>query len=202
MIELIARHRTKFSQLLGCVLVLFFALSDKKLEHSHPLATGVMFIAGCVLVGCATVGRLWCAQYIAGYKTDTLVTVGPYSLCRNPLYFFSLLGGAGVGLCTESVTIVLVVLAVFAVIYPFTIMAEEKKLSAVFGDVYARYSRETPRFVPDVAKFREPAEYVVNTRVYRREVVDAMYFIWIVGFFEFVEVLIEAGITPTYFSIY
>ncbi|MDR1915698.1 MAG: isoprenylcysteine carboxylmethyltransferase family protein [Synergistaceae bacterium] len=202
MMELVARHRTKFSQLLGCALILVFAFSDKKLEHAAPFATGVMFILGCILVGCAMVGRLWCAQYIAGYKTSTLVTVGPYSVCRNPLYFFSFLGGIGAGLCSESLTIIAVILIVFAAIYPITIKTEERKLSGIFGEAYSRYSANVPRFIPDISKFREPAEYVVNTKVYRRELVDAMYFLWIVGFFEFLEVLIEAQIIPTYFSMY
>jgi uncharacterized membrane protein len=176
--------------------------SDRKLDNSAPLITGAMIITGCVLVGFATVGRLWCAQYIAGYKTVTLVTEGPYSICRNPLYFFSLLGGIGVGLFTESFTLVTIIAVVFAVIYPITIRTEERRLRSVFGDDYDRYTKSVPRFIPDLSKFHEPAKYAVNTEVFRREIVDAGFFTWIVGFFKAIEILTELLALPTYFSIY
>ena len=98
MMGLIERYRTKLSQALAVIFILVFAFSNNALERTYPAIPGVMMLAGCTLVGIATVGRLWCALYIAGYKTDKLITSGPYSMCRNPLYFFSLLGGIGVGL--------------------------------------------------------------------------------------------------------
>ncbi|MDR1944038.1 MAG: isoprenylcysteine carboxylmethyltransferase family protein [Synergistaceae bacterium] len=202
MFEFVVPHRTRISQLLGGVLILVFMFSDRKLESSAPVLTDLMIIAGCFLVGCATVGRLWCAQYIAGYKTDTLVTVGPYSICRNPLYFFSLIGGVGVGLCTESLILTAVIAVVFAVIYPITIGTEEQKLSHIFGEAYDNYVASTPRFLPDVSKFHEPAEYIVNTRAYRREIADAVYFVWAVGLFEFIEIFVKSQLLPAYFAIY
>ncbi|MDR1658443.1 MAG: isoprenylcysteine carboxylmethyltransferase family protein [Deltaproteobacteria bacterium] len=170
-------------------------------EHDSPLVTGIMFIVGCILVGFATAGRLWCAQYIAGYKDDVLVVEGPYSVCRNPLYFFSFLGGLGAGLCTESLVLSLTIVLVFAVIYPITIRSEEGKLSRIFGRAYDDYLK-VPRFFPKLSIFSEPKEYVVNTKVFRREIFDAMFFVWVVGLFEFFEILIELGNINTYFSIY
>jgi hypothetical protein len=155
-----------------------------------------------MLIGCAVVGRLWCAQYIAGYKSDRLVMEGPYSTCRNPLYFFSLLGGTGVGLCSKSLIITAVILAAFIVIYPITIRAEEKKLAAKLQEPYDRYKENVPRFIPNFSKFHEPIEYTVNTKAYRREAFDAICFIWIAALFELVNSLIEMRIMPTYFSIY
>ncbi|MDR1966608.1 MAG: isoprenylcysteine carboxylmethyltransferase family protein [Synergistaceae bacterium] len=202
MFEFVVPHRTRISRLLGGVFILVFMFSDRKLEYYAPIFSQIMIIAGCFLVGCATVGRLWCAQYIAGYKTNTLVTSGPYSMCRNPLYFFSLLGGVGVGLCTESLTLTAVIAAVFVAVYPMTIRAEERKLSHIFGEAYGNYAASTPRFLPDISKFNEPAEYTVNTKIFRREVVDAVYFAWAVGFFEFIEIFVELQLLPTYFSMY
>ena len=43
------------------------------------------------------VGRLWSTLYIGGRKSAEVVTGGPYSMTRNPLYVFSTLAAAGVG---------------------------------------------------------------------------------------------------------
>jgi len=198
----ISRWRTKLSQILGVVFVLIFIFSEKKLEYSAPFTADVMFAAGCVLIGVATVGRLWCAQYIAGYKTETLVTYGPYSVCRNPLYFFSFCGGVGVGFCTESITLTLLIVVVFALIYPVTIVNEERNRKKVFGAKSDKYVARVPRFIPKPWHFAKPEEYTVKPRVFRREAVDAMYFIWIVGLLEILENLIDMGFLPVLISIY
>ena len=160
-----------------------------------------MMLAGCALVGAATVGRLWCALYIAGYKTDKLITYGPYSMCRNPLYFFSLLGGIGVGLCTEYLTLAAVIAAVFAVIYPVTIKREEERLLSIYGDEYRAYMERVPRFIPNPRLLREPGQYVVNAAVFRREVCDAFCFAAAVGLFEMIEQFDEIGLIKTYFTL-
>lgn len=199
---IIARHRTRLSQLLGIIFLLVYTFSEKKLEQIVSLATETMFLTGCLLVGVATVGRLWCSQYIGGYKSDTLVTDGPYSICRNPLYFFSFLGGIGAGLCTESLTLSVIIATFFVIVYPITIKNEENYLSRNFGRVYRHYVSKVPCFFPKFSLYREPTEYIVNTRAFRREVVDAMYFVWIIGFFEFIEELIKLGMIKTYISFY
>jgi protein-S-isoprenylcysteine O-methyltransferase Ste14 len=200
--EFITRYRTKISQLFGIAYLLLFAFSNKKFETSAPTLTGIMIIAGCVLIGAAIVGRLWCAQYIAGRKTDCLITEGPYSVCRNPLYFFSLLGGLGVGLCTESLTLALIIPLAFAFVYPIIIRNEEKKLLTLHGEAFRLYTTSVPRFIPKWRLFHEPAQYVVNTKIYRREMMDALYFVWAVGLFEMIEELINIGVIKTVFTLY
>jgi protein-S-isoprenylcysteine O-methyltransferase Ste14 len=201
-VEFITRYRTKLSQILGLVYVLVFAFSEKKLETDMPVVTGIMIITGIVLVGSGIVGRLWCAQYIAGRKTESLITEGPYSVCRNPLYFFSLVGGTGVGLCTESVTLALTIPAVFAVIYPITILNEERVLRQTHGKAYDDYTSRVPRFLPKWKLFCEPLEYTVNTKIFRREMIDALWFAYVVGLFEMIEELVNGGVIKTLFALY
>jgi protein-S-isoprenylcysteine O-methyltransferase Ste14 len=202
LVEFIAKYRTKISQLLGVVYLLVFALSAKKFEIVSPLASEIMVGAGCVFIGIGIVGRLWCALYIAGHKAESLITVGPYSVCRNPLYLFSLLGGTGIGLCTESLTFTLIILLAFAVIYPVTVYAEERNLMKLHGESYRNYLASVPRFIPKWRLYREPAEYSVDTRVFRREMADALCFALVIAVFELLDGLIDMGIIKTLFSLY
>jgi protein-S-isoprenylcysteine O-methyltransferase Ste14 len=57
-------------------------------------------------------------------------------MCRNPLYFFSLIGAIGLGLASENLLILGLIMIFFLVYYPFTIIAEEAKLEITFGYSY------------------------------------------------------------------
>src|SRR5450759_2452543 len=52
-------------------------------------AIGIALIIVCII------GRSWSRLYVGWHKTRHLVSAGPYSVCRNPLYSFSILGAAG-----------------------------------------------------------------------------------------------------------
>ena len=171
-------------------------------EGADGIMTLVLFVAGMVLVGIASLGRMWCSLYIAGYKDETLITEGPYSVCRNPLYFFSLLGAVGVGLCTETLLFPLVFLVLFALYYPFVIKSEERRLKQLFGAQFDRYAGRVPAFFPRRCLFEEPESYRVNPAVYRVHIYSALWFVWIVGILEVVEGLREAGIIGTLWSVY
>ena len=202
MSDFITRHRTKISQLFGIAYLMAYIFSNRVLEADMPFVNDIMLIAGSFMIGAAVVGRLWRAQYIAGRKTTSLITEGPYSICRNPLYLFSLIGATGVGLFSGSVTLAAIIPIVFAAIYPVTIKREELDLLAIHGDAYRDYMRSVPRFIPKWRLFCEPPEYQVNTKIFRREMVDSLYFVWIVGLLKAAEVLVEKGIIKTFFTLY
>lgn len=159
--------------------------------HEETLISAVLFLASLALVGAATVGRLWCALYISGWKDSELITSGPYSISRNPLYFFSFLGFAGIGLATETFTLALALSIPFLLIYRPVIAREEAFLRARFGEKYEAYRAQTPKFLPAMRGYLEPQTYVVKPRVFRRTVIDAVWFVWFVGLIEFVEALHE-----------
>jgi protein-S-isoprenylcysteine O-methyltransferase Ste14 len=197
--SVIERGRTKLSRVFGILYILAFSFSERLLETGAHFVTQAMILAGSLLVGVAVIGRLWCALYIAGYKSGTLIKEGPYSICRHPLYLFSMLGALGVGLCTECLTLALAVLLAFAAAYPSAIRAEERRLREIFGEEYERYARAVPRFLPDFSLYREPLTYTVNTASFRREMRDSLLFVAAIGLFEIIESFGEAGvITPLY----
>lgn len=202
MSHFIAYYRTRLSQLFGLLFFFLVMFTSKKLDLVAPEISGVLFLIGCALVGIAIVGRLWCAQYIAGYKDNTLVREGPYSMCRNPLYFFSFLGTIGVGLCTESLALTAFLIVCFGLLYRSIIHTEETKLIRIFGEPYADYLREVPRFLPNPHLFHEPRLYEVVPGVFRHAAGDALWFVVAIGVMEFIEALQDTGLLPTLFSLY
>ena len=197
----IEKKRKIFSRLFAVALGVFILFSRSRLEE-YGLVSDLVFLIGIALAGVATVGRLWCSLYICGYKTKKLISLGPYSLCRNPLYFFSLLGGIGVGLATETLTVTLIILVAFLLYYPFMIRAEEKKLREIHGDDFERYVKKTPKIWPSFAGLNEPEEYTVRPKLFRKRVFDALWFVWIVGILEIIEALHECNIIPILFRLY
>lgn len=193
--DYIASHRIVVSRLFAVAFFLLIAVTQG--AHEGNILSSLLFLAGLVLVGIATVGRLWCSLYISGRKDTELITTGPYSLTRNPLYFFSLLGFVGLGLATETISLAVAFAVVFLLGYRRVIQREEEFLRRRFGQAFADYCARTPRFFPKLKGLREPEQYLVNPRLFRRTMGDVLWFVWLVGAIEFVEALHEFGfITP------
>jgi len=196
-----AKRRKRLSRLILWPLGLAIILTNSG-WHTHVVFAGFLFSLGCVLVAVASVGRLWCSQYICGYKTTHLITSGPYSLCRNPLYFFSSLGAIGVGLSTQTLTIPLVLVFMFAISYPTVIRFEEEKMSERHGVAFKDYVARVPRFFPRLKGLNEPESYVVVPAVFRSALLDAVWFTWIVGLVALAAALRSAGVLPTIMTLY
>ena len=182
-----AIHRILISRFFALVFLLLVIFTESAQQES--LVSDFLFLLGLLLVSLATAGRLWCAVYINGYKNKALVSEGPYSLTRNPLYFFSLIGFVGVGFATETFTIPLAALLLFGLLYPQVIKKEETKLRSLFGTAFDEYCARTPRFFPNLRLFREPESYSLDTRRFRRAIWDVLWFLWLVGLIEITEAL-------------
>ena len=188
---------------IAAVVVLFFLFTTQSLwETKSELMALFLFFAGMILVGIASLGRMWCSLYIAGYKDDKLVTQGPYSICRNPLYFFSMIGVLGIGCATETLTFPFIFILLFALYYPFVIKSEEKRLEQLFGVSFKQYTKSVPAFFPRFSTFSEPKDYLVKPTVYRRHIFSALWFVWLVGILELIEGLREIGLFPALWSVY
>ena len=190
--------RTPLTRIYVILLAFLAIVSTSKWD----ITGSFLFLSGTFLVGIATIGRVWCSMYISGYKSKSLITTGPYSLCRNPLYCFSFLGGVGVGLATETFTIPFLVIIVFVLYYPTVIQREQKRLSQLHNDKYKEYCDKTPCFLPSLSNFNEPAEYLSNPIIFRRSIFDNLGFIWLVGVARLISGLHHANIIPSYFSLY
>ena len=184
-----ATHRLLVSRVFA--VAFFLVVLAMESAHEGSLVSTFLFLLGLLLVGVATVGRLWCSLYISGRKNAELITTGPYSLSRNPLYFFSLLGFAGIGFASETVSLGAVLAVAMLIGYPAVIRQEEAVLRERFGADFESYCARVPRFLPKLSGYVEPETYTVNPRLFRRTMLDVIWFIWFVGILEFVEALHE-----------
>jgi protein-S-isoprenylcysteine O-methyltransferase Ste14 len=173
--RLFSQHRIAVSRVFGIAFVAAL-LGTGSLWQGTLVGRG-MFLGGIVLAASGMVGRIWCLTYSSGYKSSELVTLGPYSVSRNPLYFFSFVGLVGIGLATETVSLTLFLIVFFAMVYPAVIAAEEEFLRGKFGLAYVEYCNRTPRFLPRPGLFAEPESYVVQPRTLRRSLGGVIWFI-------------------------
>ena len=113
-----------------------------------------------------------------------------------------MIGGAGLGLATETLLIPVVIVILFLVYYPSVIRSEERRLLSLHGERFEAYRRNTPAFFPKLSLLQEPETYTVNPRIFKRNIFRALWFIWLVGILEIIEALHETGVLPIYFKIY
>lgn len=188
---------TRIFSILLIPLILFTAPSwpaDGSIEFA-------LKFSGLVLIIIGSYGRIWSYLYICGRKTKTLVTSGPYSITRNPLYLFSFIGATGIGLASENLAIMALVVISFLVIYPIVIRAEEYKLEVAHGEKFSEYAASVPRFIPRSISIVEPTSYNINLKKFRVIFFEAMWFVWLYLILLLVERAQEYDILPILWKI-
>jgi protein-S-isoprenylcysteine O-methyltransferase Ste14 len=155
------------------------------LEH-----LGLALIAACIL------GRAWCTLYIGGRKAHELVEIGPYSLMRNPLYFFSFMGALGVGMQSGSLTIGLFFLGIALAVFLPVVRREEAILQGMFGDPFSAYRARVPRFWPRITAWRDAKAVTFSPGLFYVTLRDGLVFLCAVPFFELIDVLQRYHILP------
>jgi hypothetical protein len=113
-----------------------------------------------------------------------------------------MIGGAGVGLATETLLIPCVIVILFLVYYPSVIRSEERRMLSLHGERFEAYRMNTPAFFPKLSLFHEPETYAVNPKILKRDMFRALMFIWLLGILEIIEAFHETGVLPIYFRIY
>ena len=130
--------------LLILFLFIFLAFSRSSLT---PATLAQLQWAGGIIIGLSVLIRTLSSVYVAGYKNRQLITQGPYSLSRNPLYVAWLVGAFGMGLVVGSPILAIALAAAIFVIYTKAILLEEKRLSAQFPSTWQEYVANTPRWL-------------------------------------------------------
>ncbi|MFT4152800.1 methyltransferase family protein [Parafilimonas sp.] len=147
------------------LFIIFYALlfvpnvpqlfTEKKFGKNYywyPIAIGlVITVLGQAIRG-ATIGL---AYIIRGGKNkkvyaEDLVTTGIFAHCRNPLYVGNILMLAGVGILSNSLLYVVIMIPFFLFIYQAIVLAEENFLRNKFGGQFNNYCARVNRWVPSI----------------------------------------------------
>jgi protein-S-isoprenylcysteine O-methyltransferase Ste14 len=196
----IARLRIIVSRIFAVLVVLpavFTGSSFKQGSWTDML----LETSGLFLLTVCSIGRLWALLYISGNKKLELIVEGPYSMMQHPLYVFSLIGVIGIGLASENILVLAVLVVFYLLYYPLTVLVEEKKLVAEFGQVYLDYIKRVPRFLPKLSLYKSPSQVVVDTDIFLRNMMIGMWFIWIYILLNFIEALQQNGCVPMFLRV-
>lgn len=118
-----------------------------------PLCIGLMITISGQLIRGATIGL---AYIIRGGKdgkvyAENLVTEGIFNHCRNPLYVGNILMLLGVGILSNSLIYVAIVMPLFMLIYHSIVLAEENFLRHKFGEKFKAYCTRVNRWIPSLS---------------------------------------------------
>jgi protein-S-isoprenylcysteine O-methyltransferase Ste14 len=186
--------------IVALLAMLTFSLTGWRM--AAPVFEETLAFFGWVLVGVGVFGRIWSSSYISGSKNTKLIVDGPYSICRNPLYFFSLLAGFGVMLVSETLLLPLQFAVLFWLYYTELIIREETVLLTLHGAAFEAYCARVPRFWPKFSLYSEPLEYLVSAARFRKSMADAIWFVVAAALIDFIEELHELHYLPSIFNIF
>lgn len=192
--SVVERFRRRISLLAGVIFLILLSVSGNR--HESGALYEALIVPALLLVAFGTVGRLWCTTYIGGLKNKELVTDGPYSLWRNPLYVFSFFGYAGILLATRQLLLVPIGLVLFLVYYYFVIRSEERRLLQLFGAEFEAYCEKVKVIFPAVGNYWSRPSFDMNPKFYRRAMADAAMFYLVLALIEILHRLKVAQVLP------
>ncbi len=193
-------NRTRVRDIaIGVVVCLFIALFTSPTFAADGGWHSVFELTGNILIIFCVLGRVFTTAFIGGQKNISLVTYGPFSICRNPLYFFSFLGATGAGLISNHILLMVGIPLFFCWVFFAVMRREEVFLHEKFGEEYARYCASTPRFFPALMRYHAPDSITMTPRYLLNAAKDAMLWLVALPAFEVIEYLHANGtITPLF----
>jgi protein-S-isoprenylcysteine O-methyltransferase Ste14 len=175
--------RAAFLVILPVFIVAYPVYGPDSLGHEVIEAVGILTLLAGVL------GRFWAILYVGAVKNREVMQSGPYSMTRNPLYFFSTLAAFGIGLMMGAVFFALLLGAVVGGILYVTSRREQAFLEQEFGPAYAAYAARVPAFWPDPRLFRTDAIVPVSAKALKANLFDAIVFLAFIPIVELLDML-------------
>jgi len=106
-----------------------------------------------------------------------LVTNGPFAFVRNPLYIGNLVLSGGLLIIANGFFpwLLLVYFSSFIVQYYFIVLFEESHLAENCGELYLKFFKEVPRFIPRLTPFPSRQGPKPNYRVAIKSEKDTLF---------------------------
>jgi protein-S-isoprenylcysteine O-methyltransferase Ste14 len=180
--------------------IFVFAVTDSR-HVTGSTAHELIEWVGFVLIVVCILGRTWSSLYIGGRKIEELVQTGPYSVMRNPLYFFSILGAAGVGAQSGSALIALICGLIALIVFRVVVGQEEKVLLERYGDIYRAFMTRVPRFFPKPSLWADDATLTIRPPRVVMTFADALVFLLAIPIAEGFEYLQDIGVLPVLLTL-
>jgi protein-S-isoprenylcysteine O-methyltransferase Ste14 len=120
--------------------------------YAIPLIAGLTIAITGQIIRALTVGLKYIVRGGKHKKVyaEDLVTEGLFHHCRNPLYIGNILMLTGVGLMSNSLIFIIMMVPLFCFIYQAIVLAEENYLRGKFGAGYDEYTRTVNRWLPNL----------------------------------------------------
>ena len=199
-----SKYRLLLSKCLLFSIILILIISKNNFDN-NSIPFVILEFSGFFLVIVGVFGRIWSSLYIEGNKTNSLVTNGIYSICRNPLYFFSFLLLLGYCLLIKSFIVSFMAMLMLIIVYPRTIKYEEEKLLKIHGDDYLNYFNNTPKFIPNLFLFKKTEKsYKIKIDINKIEnvLIESLGFILFFEIIRLLNYLHNTNILPSIINIY
>jgi protein-S-isoprenylcysteine O-methyltransferase Ste14 len=134
---------------------LFYRPKGKILDYTLDIVGIIVVVFGNIL---RISGRNYKKQHSG--QGSALITDGPYSLVRNPMYLGTFLMGFGFVTILWPWWFLLIFAGIFYLRFKNLILSEESKLSEIFGKNYKEYKQSVPRFFPAIARLAQLPKYL------------------------------------------
>jgi len=182
----------------GLAPLLFLVVSSPIPSRLGKIPFFLCSAFGALMIVLGVGWRSWAMLYIGGRKSRELVQSGPYSMCRHPLYFGTLLVGLGAGIMLQSLTFCLVILGGFPLLYLPVMKEEERVLESNHRREFAFYQERVPRkLFPRWRTFSVGGRYQhVHLRAQWNQTKRSLWTLAAIPVLEFLQTMRSNGLLP------
>lgn len=146
--------------IVGIPYVMFLASGSPNLDHINLIQLALTVSLAIVGIGLS----VWSIVYMKNVgkgnpfdafnheiapRTSSLMTEGPYGICRNPMLLGVFIYHIGVLIALSSIG-ALMVFMIEVIIMNVQVIKEEQRLENDFGKEYAEYKKQVNRFLPKI----------------------------------------------------
>ena len=136
---------------IASIFIAFFFSQEKiAMLPGWTFYPGIALMIGGIILrqwSIAILGKFF-SMLVSVQKGQSIIREGPYRFIRHPSYTGALLTLAGIGLAIQSWGALLVLLAIFCIVYGYRIHVEEKALVMHLGEEYIAYMNTTKMVIP------------------------------------------------------